>query len=128
ATGDEEQVPRVTPHDERRAERAEEVQRVPNVALGDPLSAGPERLHDQLDLARAPVYAAERVRASQQRIPSDAGAHVHELPSVRLRGDLRCAYREQRPQFADLRVGHDAAFLEHHGSKSRRSGTPTENV
>ena len=89
AAGHEEQIARVTPHHERRAERAEEVERIPKVAFRDPLSTAAERLHDELDLARAAFDATERVRSAQQRIPTDARAHVDELPGLRLGGDLR---------------------------------------
>ncbi len=116
SAGDEEQIACIAPHDERGPQRSQQIERITRTAFGDPLSAGAERLHDELDLPRAAVDPAERVGPPQQGIPAHAWAHVHELPGVRLRRDVWRADQEQRSKITDLRVGYDAALLDQHGA------------
>src|SRR5204862_2113121 len=68
AAGDEKEVARAAVHDERRAEGSEEIELVAFAAQGDPLAAGAEWLHDELDLAGLPVDAIEGVRPPKERL------------------------------------------------------------
>ena len=122
AAGHEQQIARLAAHHERGPKRAEQIEALADMTLGDPLAARAERLHDELELALPAIDAAERVRTPQQGIPAATRSHVHELTGVRTLGDLGGAHGEERPELAELRARDDAAFFEDH------SGTPTANV
>ena len=109
-------------HDERRAQRAQQIEHVPGAAGGDPFAAWTERLHEQLDLARLTVDPIERVRPAQEGIERGAWPHVDELAGAGLRRDLRRRDPHDRAERADLRGLQDSARLEDH------RGVPTAKV
>ena len=94
-------------HDERRAEGSEEIELVAFAAQGDPLAAGSEWLHDELDLAGLPVDAIEGVRPPKERLERRPGTHVDELAGARLRGDPRRGDPQDRPERPEA---HRTAF------------------
>ncbi len=123
-SGDKEEVLRRAADEEGRAERTEEVERVARAACRDPLAAGAERLHDELDLARRSVDAIEGVRPPQQRVEPLTRPDVDELPGMRALGDARRRDLDDGPELRDLERREHLPLLEDHGRPLNTEGTP----